>query len=430
MPSRIQNLLFLAYFPSISAAIQIGGGLAQNPDFSHSGLVVKTDIVPVNQNHETVPAARPDTSHTEPQTDTPGLLSTRSSQWVHVLGSEEERDQLDCFGGPWNELYITDFLQEKIDVLTGKSNCWLKKGVAGLKELLERNITQIQVPGLSVPTCPVNITSSGNTYSIDFSKNTYHVNTVSKFVFILMTSIHLGCMTLAFFLVYPIILVLSSMMVLCELIERPLLKTRIEKWQFVLHVVFFLPLIVIGMVCGVVGMGLSDHFRTQHGIIGLATVVLATLAIGLYFIERRFRAWRFMDRRWYRIRKIIRYADIFLCQAVLLVSGFALPDGIDDFGVMSLCGTSIISTSLSFSIGMIVGFIWNCAMAAMTLQWWLVNRAKLEKRQNKISLWASRIFRRNADSCEGKLNSDSCDGQLELDSCDGQLDEDSCNGRR
>ncbi|KAH6988169.1 hypothetical protein BKA56DRAFT_515863 [Ilyonectria sp. MPI-CAGE-AT-0026] len=352
-------------------------------------------------------------------------MSIRSSQWLHVPRSEDERDGLDCFRSPFNELYVTDFLQKKIDAVTGNSNCWLKKGVAGLKDLLETNISASQIAGLSVPTCPVNITSSGNTYSIDFPKNTYHVNTVSEFLLILMTSIHLGCMTLAFFVVYPIILVLSSLIVLCELIERPLLKTRIEKWQIILYVVFFLPFVAIGMACGVVGMGLSDHFRTEHGIIGLVTVVLSTFAIGLYFIERRFRSWRYMDRRWYRIRKMIRYFDIFLCQAVLLISGFALPDGIDDFGVMTLCGTSIISTSLSFSVGMMVGFIWNSAMAAMTLQWWLVNRAKLDKRQSRLRLWTSRVFRRNTANSEEQLSSGVFDGQLTSDTCDGRRNSDS-----
>ncbi|KAH7008920.1 hypothetical protein EDB80DRAFT_574556 [Ilyonectria destructans] len=373
-----------------------------------------------------VPAAQPDTSDAEPRTDTPGLLSIRSSQWPHVPRSEDELDGLDCFRSPFNELYVTDFLQKKIDAVTGNSNCWLKKGVAGLKDLLETNITASQIAGLSIPTCPVNITSSGNTYSIDFPKDTYHVNTVSEFVLILMTSIHLGCMTLAFFVIYPIILVLSSMIVLCELIERPLLKTRIEKWQIILYVVFFLPFVAIGMACGVVGMGLSDHFRTEHGIIGLVTVVLSTFAMGLYFIERRFRSWRFMDRRWYRIRKIIRYFDIFLCQAVLLISGFALPDGIDDFGVMTLCGTSIISTSLSFSVGMMVGFIWNSAMAAMTLQWWLVNRAKLDQRQSKLRLWTSRVFRRNTANSEEQL----FDGQLSSDARDGRRNSDSCSAQQ
>lgn len=137
-----------------------------------------------------------------------------------------------------------------------------------------------------------------------------------------------------------------------------------------------------------------------------------------------------MDRRWYRIRKIIRYVDMFICQAVLLISGFALPDGIDDFGVMTLCGTSIISTSLSFSVGMMIGFIWNSAMAAMTLQWWLVHRAKMDKSQSKIRLWASRIFRRNTADSDEQLNSDVFDGQLGSDTCDGRRNSDRCSPQR
>jgi hypothetical protein len=95
---------------------------------------------------------------------------------------------------------------------------------------------------------------------------------------------------------------------------------------------------------------------------------------------------------WHRTRKIISYLDIFFCQAVLLLSGFTLPDGIDDFGVMSLCGTNMISTSLAFSIGMIVAFIWNGAMAAMTVQWWLVRRASPDRPQSKIKMWMLKIF--------------------------------------
>lgn len=225
-------------------------------------------------------------------------------------------------------------------------------------------------------------------------------------------------MTLAFFFVYPTILIFSTLIALGELIERPLFKARIEKWQKILFCVFFLPLLAIGMLCGFAGMGSSDHFRTEHGvsgmsyvhssadhlstlqIIGLVTAVLATLAVGAYLIENSLRPKISMNRKWRRVHMMVNYTDIFLCQAVLMLSGFALPDGIDDFQVMSLCGTRHISTSLSFSVGMMVAFIWNSAMAAMTLQWWLVRRASEDKPPGKMWLLVSRIFRRNTDTCE------------------------------
>ncbi|KAI1049584.1 hypothetical protein LB505_008090 [Fusarium chuoi] len=207
-------------------------------------------------------------------------------------------------------------------------------------------------------------------------------------------------MTLAFFIVYPIILIFSTLIALGELIERPLFKARIEKWQKILFCVLFLPLLAIGILCGLTGMGTSDHFRTEHGIIGLVTAVLATLAVGVYLIENNLRPRISISRRWRRVHMMVNYTDIFICQAVLMLSGFALPDGIDDFQVMSLCGTRHISTSLSFSVGMMVAFVWNSAMAAMTLQWWLVRRASEDKPPGKMWLLVSRVFRRNTNICE------------------------------
>ncbi|TXC02440.1 hypothetical protein FocTR4_00014782 [Fusarium oxysporum f. sp. cubense] len=328
------------------------------------------------------------------------IESLSRSREFNVPRSDEESRRQYCFGTTQNQLYVTDFLQSNLDILTGHSTCWLNRGVAGLRTSLERNLTSTRPSGMQVPKCPINITSSGNTYLINFTKNSYHVNTISKPLLIILTGIHVAAMTLAFFFVYPTILIFSTLIALGELIERPLFKARIEKWQKILFCVFFLPLLAIGMLCGLAGMGSSDHFRTEHGIIGLVTAVLATLAVGAYLIENSLRPKVSMNRKWRRVHMMVNYTDIFLCQAVLMLSGFALPDGIDDFQVMSLCGTRHISTSLSFSVGMMVAFIWNSAMAAMTLQWWLVRRASEDKPPGKMWLLVSRIFRRNTDTCE------------------------------
>ncbi|KAF5624800.1 permease of the major facilitator superfamily [Fusarium tjaetaba] len=314
--------------------------------------------------------------------------------------SDEESRRQYCFGTRQNQIYVTDFLQSNLDILTGHSTCWLNRGIAGLRTELERNLTSTRGSDMQVPKCPINITSSGNTYLIDFPENSYHVNTLSESMLIILTSIHVAAMTLAFFIVYPIILIFSTLIALGELIERPLFKARIESWQKILFCVFFLPLLAIGLLCGLTGMGSSDHFRTEHGIIGLVTAVLATLAVGVYLIENNLRPKISISRRWRRVHMMVNYTDIFICQAVLMLSGFALPDGIDDFQVMSLCGTRHISTSLSFSVGMMVAFVWNSAMAAMTLQWWLVRRASGDKPPGKMWLLVSRVFRRNTNTCE------------------------------
>ncbi|KAF5630051.1 permease of the major facilitator superfamily [Fusarium sp. NRRL 52700] len=323
--------------------------------------------------------------------------SLSRSREFNVRRSDEESRRQYCFGTTKNQVYVTDFLQHNLDILTGHSTCWLNRGIAGLRTELERNLTSTQRSDMQVPKCPINITSSGNTYLIDFPKNSYHVNTLSKSVMIVLTGIHVAAMTLAFFIVYPIILIFSTMIALGELIERPLFKARIEKWQKILFCTLFLPLLAVGILCGLTGMGSSDHFRTEHGIVGLVTAVLATLAVAVYLIENNLRPKISISRRWRRVHMMVNYADIFICQAVLMLSGFALPDGIDDFQVMSLCGTRHISTSLSFSVGMMVAFVWNSAMAAMTLQWWLVRRASEDKPPGKMWLLVSRIFRRNTN---------------------------------
>ncbi|KAJ4039076.1 hypothetical protein NW761_010307 [Fusarium oxysporum] len=369
MTSRIQQLLLLAWSVPALLSGQVSSVAAHNLDYinGETGLSIES--------------------------------LSRSREFSVPRSDEESRRQY-CFGTTQNQLYVTDFLQSNLDILAGHLTCWLDRGVAGLRTSLERNLTSTHPSGMQVPKCPINITSSGNTYLIDFTKNSYHVNTISKSLLIILTGTHVAAMTLAFFFVYPTILIFSTLIALGELIERPLFKARIEKWQKILFCVFFLPLLAIGMLCGLAGMGSSDHFRTEHGIIGLVTAVLATLAVGAYLIENSLRPKISMNRKWRRVHMMANYTDIFLCQAVLMLSGFALPDGIDDFQVMSLCGTRHISTSLSFSVGMMVAFIWNSAMAAMTLQWWLVRRASEDKPPGKMWLLVSRIFRRNTDTCE------------------------------
>jgi hypothetical protein len=108
----------------------------------------------------------------------------------NVPRSDEESKRRYCFGTTQNQLYVNDFLQNNLDILTGHSTCWLNRGIAGLRTELERNLTSTGRSDMQVPKCPINVTSSGNTYLIDFPKNSYHVNTLSKSMMIILTSIH------------------------------------------------------------------------------------------------------------------------------------------------------------------------------------------------------------------------------------------------
>lgn len=199
-------------------------------------------------------------------------------------------------------------------------------------------------------------------------------------------------MIIAFFLVYPVILLMESTTVLCDLINRPVAKHTVQKWESALRAAVFTPLVIAGLVTGIIGMGSSDHFNTEHGvgilvykrlgteltneqIIGIITVVFAGFASLLYFygffFDRRMRR-TIRGTRWLQN---VHYFDMFVCQVILMLSGFVLTDGFDDLSVMGLCYIQI-GTAWAVSLGMIAAFVWNSAMMLMTAQWFLVRRAR------------------------------------------------------
>ncbi|KAK2029034.1 hypothetical protein LX32DRAFT_728242 [Colletotrichum zoysiae] len=310
--------------------------------------------------------------------------------------------QQDCSFSAFDEYYITDFLQEKFDDLSTSDHCWIIKGVPGLKELLHRNISANPTLNITIPTCvTLNVTSSGNSFSINFSDNSYHVNGVKEDDFMLLSYIHLVTMTVAFFLSYPVILVLAATPSLCIMIDRPLRETtkrKVEIWQTIFTVVIFAPLSIVGLVTGIIGMGNADHARTSHGITGYVTVGLAAISVPLYLYQKRLSTRPDITFYMYRRLKLINALDFLVCQAILLISGFALPDGIDDLGIMTICGTTEISSSLIFSLGMIVSFLWNCAMATMTVQWLLERRIRGGGFRDRAPPWMLKFLRKRADS--------------------------------
>lgn len=120
--------------------------------------------------------------------------STRSVQLHHrQINNTIVPIRRDCPFSPWDELYITDFLQEHFNDLSTTDHCWIIKGVAGLHELLQRNISANPLLNVTIPTCiQLNVTSKGNAFSIDFSDDSYKVNGVDEDDFVLLTYVHRG----------------------------------------------------------------------------------------------------------------------------------------------------------------------------------------------------------------------------------------------
>ncbi|KAH7207642.1 hypothetical protein BKA60DRAFT_578272 [Fusarium oxysporum] len=272
--------------------------------------------------------------------------------------------------------YVEQFLKHEVSKLHTRETCWHQSGVGGLLALLRANLSESKSWNSSyVSGGPYTFNATGNLFTVDLATKHFDVNTVDQDTFITLTYVHALCMIIAFFLVYPIILLMESSTVLCDLINKPVAKHTVRKWESVLRAFVFTPLVIAGLVAGIIAMGSSDHFRTEHGVIGLVTVVFAGFASLLYFFDFFFgsRMGRTpMGMRWLQN---IKYFDMFVCQVILMLSGFVLTDGFDDLSVMGLCYIQI-SLAWAVSLGMIAAFVWNSAMVLMTAQWFLVRRAR------------------------------------------------------
>ncbi|KAL4728266.1 hypothetical protein ACLX1H_005008 [Fusarium chlamydosporum] len=250
--------------------------------------------------------------------------------------------------------YISDFLKHEVSKLHSRETCWPQSGVAGLLYALRANLSETQSWNNSIiEQGPYYFNSTGNVYLVDFATNEFTVNGVDKDTFITLSYVHSLSMIIAFFLVYPVILLMESTTVLCDLINRPVAKHTVQKWESALRAAVFTPLVIAGLVTGIIGMGSSDHFNTEHGIIGIITVVFAGFASLLYFygffFDRRMRR-TIRGTRWLQN---VHYFDMFVCQVILMLSGFVLTDGFDDLSVMGLCYIQIVVSCAK-------GKAWEC----------------------------------------------------------------------
>ncbi|KAH6844638.1 hypothetical protein B0I37DRAFT_377939 [Chaetomium sp. MPI-CAGE-AT-0009] len=271
---------------------------------------------------------------------------------------------------------VLRFLQQRIDNMGSQIECQAGGGVKQLKDGVRRDLIIASGSYATDLSGVYPIRSRGNTFTVDLGREKMKVNGISEKGFFILTCLHLFSMALAFFLMYPIILIIWASAVLCRLVGYPLPQAKVDRWLGILHLCFFVPLIAIGLGHGIYGMGDSRQFRTQHGIMGLVTVALALIATVIYFLRRRLvRNLPNRPESAPRIKWLSR-ADTVICQVILLLSSIVLTNGLDDFSSMSLCATNVVSLSLSVSLGTMVSFIWNAAMAAGIIEWWLKRRIR------------------------------------------------------
>ncbi|KAH7240416.1 hypothetical protein B0J15DRAFT_515949 [Fusarium solani] len=294
--------------------------------------------------------------------------------------------------------YVEGFLKHEIDALHHRETCWHQAGTKGLYEMLQANISESPEWNPTIESGLYNVSSFGNDYSIELLTRHFIVNGIHKSTYMWLTFAHIFTMAAGFFLVYPIILLLQSVTVLCDLINNPVAKHKVKRWETILQGFGFCPLLVAGLTTGILAMGTSDHFRTEHGIIGIVTSVLASFIIIIHYIQLYFNSRMSRTARGTWWRQNIHYFDMAICQIILVIAGFALSDGFDDLAFMGLCAVQL-STKGSFSLGMTVVFIWNSAVVMMTAQWFLVRRAEGETTR----LWRLVRFRRRQRTSQSPL---------------------------
>lgn len=81
-----------------------------------------------------------------------------------------------CFHDILDEFYITEFLQAKIDDLNRNGNCWSGNGLPKLRDSLESTITSSLYTNITIPTCPIDIRSGSDSFSLDLVDGAYNLN--------------------------------------------------------------------------------------------------------------------------------------------------------------------------------------------------------------------------------------------------------------
>ncbi|QGI78604.1 unnamed protein product [Fusarium fujikuroi] len=108
--------------------------------------------------------------------------------------------------------YVVQFLQHEVSKLHSRETCWHQSGVGGLLALLRANLSESKSWNSSfVSGGPYTFNATGNLFTVDLATKHFDVNTVDQDTFITLTYVHALCLIIAFFLVYPIILLMESM---------------------------------------------------------------------------------------------------------------------------------------------------------------------------------------------------------------------------
>ncbi|KAK3933757.1 hypothetical protein QBC46DRAFT_431479 [Diplogelasinospora grovesii] len=217
----------------------------------------------------------------------------------------------------------------------------------------------------AIPTGLIHVENEGNVYELDgrqvvdalgggqvtSAANGVFINGNTVVKFLIFLAIHILVATVAFLNVVPLALGLESSRNILIRLRLSHVVPNIPRWNTVLWLYVFTPLLPIALVFGILAMGTAGHFRTAHGVLGILTTILATAAVALHCLVKLRRAedgliiarpFKFLDPR--TIRTIVN-------QVLLMMSVATAFTGFADLSVISLCVTQLISFETTVVLG-------------------------------------------------------------------------------
>ncbi|KAJ4390951.1 hypothetical protein N0V93_004550 [Gnomoniopsis smithogilvyi] len=240
----------------------------------------------------------------------------------------------------------------------------------------------------ALPNGIIHFISNDNTFEIDgtvLSENldgnllaaakgvSINGNTVVKFAAFIV--VHILISLFVFISLVPAALSLEASRNLLVRLKMSHVFPNNMRWVDTIWLYVMSPLALLALLFGALAGGTATHFRTAHGGLGLATIIMTLVASASHFFAKRvapdalqqaqvFPTFPFRYRHPLTIRTIVIQITLSLILPTAC-SGFA------DLGGMTLCVTRVIPLEFALGLGVGISFLYIVASALTGLTIWL-----------------------------------------------------------
>ncbi|KAH8698049.1 hypothetical protein GQ44DRAFT_779310 [Phaeosphaeriaceae sp. PMI808] len=263
-----------------------------------------------------------------------------------------------------------------------------------------RKVINEQLDGstlVALPKDPITITSGGNAFVVNIQEQSIKINERALRPFAVILGLHIFFITLAFFFILPIYLVMGALMRISVMIKIPFDEGKNKKWRGILLIYLFFPFALVGFVLGFVAMGSSKHLRTAHGILGLIVLLFTIPTVIVSFFRLRtstpqpgpsaFRDIKQFPALLKGPQKVHVYSGA-LVQLTLTFGVISWVEGWNDFRSISLCIIDAVLTArIMVGLTNVLVFLQISVIGILALRQYLEIRiAKLEAQGAKAGV--------------------------------------------